>query len=403
MVTPRAKSLARSRISQPADHLYLYFLTVDGMLFQVHGLPGAESAQADDGSWTHQIGPLIDSSMRGVFQQRPLLIDVAARVGLTFQALQQLAIQLSRVPGRKNIVWITDGVPIALGPNRSDTGDVIDFTPQIRKLSEALDQLGVAIYPTRQVIFGAPDEIGELSDVGQTGGAGTGIESLTTLNEFAEMTGGRPNGGKNIEASIKQAMNDVRTSYDMGYYPTSENWDNKFHKIRVTCRRKGVRIQTKTGYYAWKENSGTRAQMAFATAASTAFDSPEIGLRADVLTDPQDGRVKHFDLHIDAHDIALSQEGGVDYYGDMRLMVIHYLNDGTVQGQPVVPLEVQYNPQEREQALNKGIEFADDLPVSHNGTQIRIIVFDRGTNSVGSLTIPDYELSHTALPALRSQ
>src|ERR1019366_6507040 len=142
--------------------------------------------------WTRQIKRLMDDAMRTVTRIRPLDIDVAVRVQLTFQARESLAVHLSRVPGRKNLLWITDGVPIALGPMRSDTGDFVDFTPQLRKLSDGLDRSGVAIYPVWQVIFGSGDAIGDTSGSGETGGAGTGLESIETLNEFAGLTGGRP-------------------------------------------------------------------------------------------------------------------------------------------------------------------------------------------------------------------
>ena len=231
---------------ESADYLYLYILTVDGRLFMVHGLPdtGEEIRTANGEPWTRQIKQLMDDAMRTVTITRPVDIDVAVRVELTFQTLEALAVQLSRVSGRKNILWITDGVPMALGPACSDTGDFVDFTPQLRKLSGDLDRSGVAIYPVRQVIFGAGDSIGDTSDSGQTGGAGTGIETVATLNEFAAMTGGRPNGGKDIASALKQAMNDVHTGYQIGYYASPRNWDNKFHKLRVTCKRKGVHIQS---------------------------------------------------------------------------------------------------------------------------------------------------------------
>ena len=86
--------------------------------------------------------------------------------------------------------------------------------------------------------------------------------SIDTLDQFAEMTGGRPDDGKDIGAAVRQAINDARTSYQIGYYPPEKNWDDKYHKLRVTCTRKGVRIQAKTGYYAWREGPGARAEEA---------------------------------------------------------------------------------------------------------------------------------------------
>jgi len=37
-------------------------------------------------------------------------------------------------------------------------------------------------------------------------------------------------------------------TYEIAYAPSAENWDNKFHKIRVTCERKGVKLQVQERY-----------------------------------------------------------------------------------------------------------------------------------------------------------
>lgn len=396
---------------ETADYLYFYILAVDGQLHAVQGLPVAAAGTATqqvrssaDSPWTRQIKPLLDQAMRSLALTRPFDVDVAGRVNLTFQALETLAVQLSRIPGRKNVLWVTDGVPLVLGPMRSDTGDYVDFTPQIRQLSEALDRSGIAIYPVRQVMLGAPDSIGTTSDSPQaeTGGQGTGLDSIATLNSFAGMTGGRPTSGKDVGAALKQAMNDVRASYQMGYYPPPENWDNKYRKLRVICTRKGVHVQAKTGYYAWAQPAGARAEQAFQSAASTAFDAAEIGLRAKVSVDPSDERVANFDLRIDANDIVWVREGKV-YSAQLRLMLIHYLTNGHIENWPAIPVDVHYNLQQHDQALTDGIDFAQDVPVGGNGTQFRIIVFDRGSNAVGSITIPDYDNSHVVLPQLNSR
>jgi hypothetical protein len=249
------------------------------------------------------------------------------------------------------------------------------------------------------VIFGGSDDIGQTSGAGETGGAGTGLQSQETLDLFANMTGGRPTTGKDIAPVLKQAMTDVRVSYQMGYYPAQENWDNKFHKLRVTCKRKGVHIQAKTGYYAWQEKPGAHAEEAFAAATSTSFDASEIGLRGAATTDSKDGRVTHVDLHINAHDIALVQDGN-DYRAQLRLLLIHYMTDGRTESLPIASLDVDYNAEQRDKALQDGIDFAEDIPLGHPGTQFRIVVFDRGSNAVGSLTIPDYDSSRVVLPSL---
>ncbi len=145
-----------------SDSLYLYILTLDGRLFTVHGFESekSETDEAKGAPWTRQIKPLMDTAMRNVMQIRPVDIDVAMRVQITFAALDALAVQMSRVAGRKNIVWVTDGVPIVLDPNRSDTGDFADFTQRLRQLSEHLDLSGVSVYPVGQIMLGSSDTVG---------------------------------------------------------------------------------------------------------------------------------------------------------------------------------------------------------------------------------------------------
>jgi hypothetical protein len=267
----------------------------------------------------------MDLALRAVMGFRSPDIDVFARSQLTFAALVALGEQLSAVPGRKIIVWITDGVPVALGENRYDTGFPIDFTPQIRQLSEVLERSNIALYPVRQIMFGRSDNIGaESGGAGATGGAGTGLQSIATLNLFADLTGGRRSAGKDIDGVVQQAMNDLKFYYQIGFEVPSSSWDDKFHKLRVASKRKGLRIQAKTGYYAWKAAPGSHTQSAFAAIAAAPFDAEEIGLRATVSPYAEEDGSHLVDLRIETRDIVLAQEGD-RYTGHLRIMSVPYL------------------------------------------------------------------------------
>ncbi len=389
---------------ESADDVYLYLLTVEGRLFGVHGLPGAEEhPEPDAAPWNKKIKPLMDRALRDVLRTRPVEVDVAIRVQLTFAALDAMGAQLSRIPGRKNVVWVTDGVPITLGAARSDTGEAVDFTPELRRLSESLTRSGIALYPVRQLMIGTPDRIGGTSGgFGATGGldesggagspgsgrsqvsaatenVGAGTQSLNTLNTLAELTGGRPSMGKDTCAALKQARSDNRVGYQIGYYPQESNWDGKFHKLRVTSKRKGVRIQAKAGYFAWVDDPGAGSEQAIHSVSTTEFDAAEIGLRGSLEATKLTAR-------IDARDIALAQEGD-HYAGQLRLGIIGYQADGRPQSSKTIPLDLHYSAEERDKALKEGITFSRDLPTA-GLIKIRLIVYDRGSSAIGSLTIP---------------
>jgi VWFA-related protein len=374
---------------ESSDYLFLYILTIDGRIYAVHGLPdpNAEAPKSEQTPWTKNSKQLLDQSMREVLRVRPVDMDVAVRTQLTYRVLEAVAANLSRVPGRKNLVWITDGVPIELGPIRSDTGDFVDFTPMLRQLSAALDRSRIAIYPVRQVMLGSQDGVSDAPGGGGQGGpVHSGIGSIDTLDQFAAMTGGRPDAGKDIGGAIKQAMSDLRTSYQIGYYPPERNWDSKLHKLKVICKRKGVRIQAKTLYFAWPEPPGTRTEEAVRMAGMSSFDAAEIGLRATAKIDPKERGMVHLEAHIDANDVVLVHEGD-QWNGQLRVVLVTYQDGSQPSVSPITPLDLHYNGEGRDQALKQGIPFVRDIAIGAGVRNIRLIVFDRGSDTVGSVTM----------------
>jgi hypothetical protein len=228
-------------------------------------------------------------------------------------------------------------------------------------------------------MLGSPDNV--------DGADSNGMNSIDTLNQFAQMTGGRADTGKDIGRSVRQAVNDMRTSYEIGYYPQQENWDGKFHKLAVTCTRKGVRIQTKTGYYAWRDDPGAKSEQAIGSAMSTAFDAAEIGLRAKLSPDPKGGSTVRLDAHIDAHDVALVHEGD-QYKAQLRLAIVGYVPGVQPQPGPPIPLDLHFSAQDRETALQQGIGFVRSVALPAEVGTVRLIVFDRGSNAIGAVTMP---------------
>ena len=79
--------------------------------------------------------------------------------------------------------------------------------------------------------------------------------------------------------------------------------DGKFHKLRVTMRRKGVRLQTKTGYYAWPDSPDDLEQAAIVLAHP--FEAGEIGLRATVSIPDAKNPGGTVNIRIEAGNVAL--------------------------------------------------------------------------------------------------
>jgi predicted DNA-binding ribbon-helix-helix protein len=204
---------------------------------------------------------------------------------------------------------------------------------------------------------------------------------------LAELTGGRPDQGKDVGAAIHQAMTDARIGYQLGYYPPARNWDSKFHKLRVTCVRKGVRLEFKTGYYALPEAPDEQARETVNVMAGAPFDAAEIGLRAALSPDPNGGRKFHLETHIDGNDVTWTEEGN-QYASALRLAVVRYSQGQQPDISMIVPLHLQGNGEQMEQARKDGIPYSEDITVPENAQTVRVVVFDTGSSAVGSVSIP---------------
>ncbi|MDR3698684.1 MAG: VWA domain-containing protein [Candidatus Sulfopaludibacter sp.] len=365
--------------------LYLYLLTVDGRLYPVHGLPDneKEAGSPDPSPWTRQIKTLLDEAMHAVFRVRPVDIDqfVDVRINLTYQNLRWLAARMAGIPGRKNIVWITHGIPIVLSP--AVTGaDWFDYTPYLRQLSEELDRANVSIYPVQQIPPGT-------AMPGTQEAQHSGLNSEETLQDFARYTGGLTNGSSDIRVAIRQAMNDVRTSYRISYYPTPQNWDGKFHKVRVTCARKGVRIQTKEGYYAWPEErlDERGQQQAVEQAVTAPFDATEIGLRATLTRDSANAHVAHLLVRVDPADVKLERKGD-RYEGQLKIRMSAVPAVAGAAGTPVIVAGLRYTPAQYDGILKNGIRFSNDVNLVDGLERLRVVVLDTASDAVGSVTMP---------------
>ncbi len=369
--------------AESADYLYLYFLTIEGQIVPVRGLDSETTPGAP--LWTKDSKRLIEQATEAVLKVRPVDLDVWTRTLTTFRALDALGAQLARVPGRKNVVWITDGVPIDLGPVRSGTGDVVDFGPQLRQLSTALEQAGIAIYPVSEIMIGSSAVLSDLPGDGgdRSGSPSAGLNSRATLDEISGITGGRPVGIRDIGGAINQAMNDARISYELGYAPPDDNWNSKFHKIKIVCRRKGVRIQAKTGYYAWPEQPGIKAVAAMRLIARDPVDASEIGMRGSLTRSTAAPGAFRFDVRINAADVMTIPDGNKTV-GRLSAAILSYGPAGPAGGlaeiPPLIPLDVN--------GTADGIRFAKDFRIDGDVKQIRVAVYDDLGGTVGSLTMP---------------
>lgn len=86
-----------------------------------------------------------------------------------------------------------------------------------------------------------------------TNDAGRNIGGENALTSMAAGTGGRvfaPSVGAQLDNAFAEILTDLRTQYMIGYYPKGiPPTKNRFHLLKVSVDRSGLRVLTRSGYY----------------------------------------------------------------------------------------------------------------------------------------------------------
>ena len=232
---------------------------------------------------------------------------------------------------------------------------------------------GTAIYTVEQSAVGvgaAPDLAGE------------------TLEMFSDLTGGRWYSSNNTARALADAIRDGRGNYTIAYYSPAQTKE-KYHKIRITSTRKGVRFQTRDGFFddAVQPQPEDIKDAAFRAARRSPLEATQIGLRVAVSPNPSAKTVR-LRIYVDPADVLLEPRD-TGYQGHLSFTVASYSNGFLKQARDPEDVDLNLTQEQLEKATKNGITISKDVPMGDNIQKLRVIVFDRALDAVGSVTISD--------------
>jgi len=352
---------------ESGESVYFYVLNLEGVLVPIHAF-GPKSA--DDKTWPHDVVSVLDKVMKAASHARPVQSGQEDEVKKTYKALEDLGNQLAALPGRGDIVWITNGVQNVYNTKHPCNGDWVECGLYVPHLGVTLEKEGAAVNPLSYSRDLNPDVNRD-------------------LEQMALLTGGHAYFREDIRAVLKQVSRNAVNSYSIAYDPSAENWDNKWHKIRITCERAGVKLLVRERYYALPDSRPAPDRMKAVLMA--AFQSPadvaEIGLRTKIAPMEGDKKGVHLEIRINPSDILLSQQGG-KFIGAVYLLISDRGASGPLGEPSVSSFNFDLTPAQHDAVMKEGIPLSQDHPTTDAVQQVRVIVLDQNTNAVGSLAFP---------------
>ena len=281
----------------------------------------------------------------------------------TFQAIQDISERLGAVTGRrKTILWINGSAPF-------DPSDISDDAA--RQGSVAFMQRDAVRAATRNNVA-----IYAIDPGGLTTSQGAGeLKRAGALRAIAEETGGEAIvGTNNPRPAIERMIARSSTYYLLGYYPSIDHRDGKFHNVSVRTRRAGLTVRAKRGYYApTAAAAGTAARPrslldGLSTGGRDALRSPAPvrGLEVQLFAAPFKGTKNTASVLIAA------QIGGRDLrLGANDQMEVSYLpidRQGKLGKGFRKVFSLNLRPNSRTIAESSGLRFVDRLELAPGGT-----------------------------------
>ncbi len=185
-------------------------------------------------------GDLADARPEGQFARKlpePPAFDVDEMNKLSYMTyvdcLNAFALFLGAVPGPKHLVLFSTGIPYSIvypsAPN--------ELTWKYENLIKTLATSNVAVHALRTAGITLGDT--------KTG--------AWTLDKTSYETGGQYWGNMYNYRPFTEKIRDIAGAYYVLGYPVRENWDGKFHKIKVRVARPDCKVKTSSGFLNPKE------------------------------------------------------------------------------------------------------------------------------------------------------
>jgi len=375
-------------------------------------IPGANSSDLGD-----QLASVLSGRDRGTtLNQRRAAGAETRMIGQTIPTLrvmEVLANRLAAIPGRKNVIWISNGFPAAtisagkmilvnsLDPrNTSDTvtdtmGDSANFAQQVDHAMHLLDSAHVSIYPieARGLQVYLPNITGPPQPPPKVATTPEVIADQATqqaMQEIAWRTGGRAFILTNdIFGAIRTAMDDSRVTYTLGFYPESTRLDGKFHPITIKlAERRGITLRYRKGYVDTPDASGDPKQRKndLEQAALSPVDANAISLTARLEPSMTSGNF-NLNLNINLSGFNLRPDGDT-WIGEVDVFLLQRDQRGKEFGRVNDTITMRLKQTTYEQMLKTGAHYQHALTLSPKADMLRVVVRDARSGDLGSLTIP---------------
>jgi VWFA-related protein len=337
------------------------------------------------------------------------------RVQTTLAAIEAIAEHAARIPGRKNLIWISGGFPLSIGLDgfsASTTQQRRTFGDELERTARAVNAANMAIYPVDAHGVMVDARFSAASHGSTRAGApprpSKSLSNLqntqSAMHAIADRTGGRAYMNTNdLKSAIRRAIDDSQVTYVLSFYPSHQTWDGSWHPLKVTCARRGVELHYRTGYFAFadKPPAVEDRQAAIREAAWSPLNESTLGITVRLSPHSPNPDMLHVVMRIALQDVQMRRNNGL-YEG--ALDIAYFRQRGPDEAPTITDnsVRIALTQAQYDSYLKQGLFVLNDLNLAESAYRLKVIVRDAANGNTGSINIRTDKLKPTppeAVPA----
>ncbi|HEY1423071.1 MAG TPA: VWA domain-containing protein [Candidatus Acidoferrum sp.] len=324
----------------------------------------------------------------------------ADRLVASLMALDEIALSNADQKGRKNVIWVGNGIPILSDANisgfdRSRFQNWVHYTANWMEETQTtvymVDPRGVEVSPASVTTGGS---LSLLTGPDFTAG------ELVFEQVAAESGGAILRNRNDIDVEIASAVHDGGSYYTIAYYPTNRNYDGGFRRIKIKIETPGVYARTQQGYYAYPdgfENNGEQIDFALSRSVTSLlpFRSISFSATGERLTAPAQKNSKselpsaRLILAIQRDGLSWTPQPDGSQRAEVSLVTSELSSSNKVLGYKVREVELIVEKSRWQEAFaNQPVELSVRLDLPAKTDRIRLVVRDSASGHLGTFDLP---------------
>ena len=328
----------------------------------------------------------------------------------TMKALRFIVASMRELPGRKSMVVFSDSLPLQDQEVETDRyverlevikTDTKDYLGVLRRIAEEAIRSSVIIYAVDAsgVQYTGPTAADNIA--GSSNAVSRQINNTSAFRmmllqrrrQGADLISRQTGGYMIINSNdyrLGQLLEDQSGYYLLGYRPTEETFDTRFHKIKARVKKSGMTLRTRNGFYGFTEDEARKIRssqdLTLLTLMSPfASQDIELTLTAFFAHSVATGPLVRSFINLDGHGLTFTKTPDGSYQATLEITAVLFGDNGIVASKQTFGKTLTLGEEAYQEALREGFTVQFDTPVKlPGGYQYRVAARDVTSSRIGS-------------------